>query len=146
MDIETTRFGTVQIEPEDEIRFPAGLIGLEDCRRWVLLADDHNDALGWLQSTECPEVALAVVSPRRFVQGYQVRLARRDLDPLGLETLGDAQVLVVVSMSNGAIVANLKAPLVFHLERGLGAQVIAKDPHPLQHELAPAPAPLRRSA
>ena len=66
MQIRTTRFGALEIEAEDIINFPTGLLGLEDCRHWVLLADAQNNALGWLQCTSRPEVALAVVSPRRL--------------------------------------------------------------------------------
>ncbi len=63
MDIQTSRFGTIAIEVEDILVFPNGLLGLEDCQHWVLLADAQNDALGWLQSTSRPEIALAVVTP-----------------------------------------------------------------------------------
>ena len=84
MDITTTRFGTVTIDDEDVLTFVDGLIGMEDCRRWALLADAQNSALGWLQSLDRPEVALAVVCPRRFVADYRVRVARRDVEPLGL--------------------------------------------------------------
>ena len=62
MEIATTRFGTVQIEPEDILDFPSGLIGLDGSRRWVLLADGESDSLGWLQSIQRPDLALAVVS------------------------------------------------------------------------------------
>ena len=44
MRIDTTRFGQVEIEPHDLIHFPSGILGLEDCRQWVLLADAENDA------------------------------------------------------------------------------------------------------
>ena len=58
------------------------MLGLGDCLRWVLLADSQGDSLGWLQSVDHPSLALAVVSPRRFVPGYEVRLARNELQPL----------------------------------------------------------------
>src|SRR4051812_25898015 len=86
MEIRTTRFGPVQVEPGDVISFPHGMLGLDDCRQWVLLADAHNDALGWLQSTTRPEIALAVVSPRRFVPDYQVRMGRAETGSFALDT------------------------------------------------------------
>ena len=48
MKIDTTRFGALEMQPEDVLHFPGGMLGLEDCRDWVLLADAENDALGWL--------------------------------------------------------------------------------------------------
>ena len=79
MNISTTKFGSISIEEADVLTFVDGLIGMEDCQRWVLLGDSENTALAWLQSLERPEVALGVVSPRRFVPDYQVRVAKREI-------------------------------------------------------------------
>jgi flagellar assembly factor FliW len=133
MNISTTRFGRLEIDEADVLTFVDGLIGMEECRRWVLLGDAQNDALGWLQSLDRAEVAVAVVSPRRFVPGYQVRVARRDIQPLGIRDSKDAQVLVIISYANGALGLNLKAPLVVHLEARLGRQIVARDDHPVQY-------------
>jgi flagellar assembly factor FliW len=135
MNLSTTRFGSVTIEEGDVLNFVDGLIGMEQCRRWVLLADASNPALGWLQSTERGDLALAVVSPRRFVPDYAVRVARRDIEPLALVEPNDAQVLVIVGQVDGSLVLNLKAPLVIHLRERLGRQIVARDDHAVQHRL-----------
>ncbi|HEY2253072.1 MAG TPA: flagellar assembly protein FliW [Planctomycetaceae bacterium] len=135
MDITTTRFGTITIEREDVMTFVDGLIGMEDCRQWALLADAENDALGWLQCLDRPEVALAVVSPRRFVQDYQVRVARRDIVPLGLPSAEEAQVLVILNQVNDNLMVNLKAPLVIYAGERIGRQIVAKDDHAVQHPI-----------
>jgi flagellar assembly factor FliW len=135
MKISTTRFGNLTIEDADVLTFVDGLIGMEDCRRWVLLADAQNSALGWLQSLDRPEVALGVVSPRRFVADYQVRVARREIQPLGLENPSEAQILVIVSQASGSLSLNLKAPLVVHVAERLGRQIVARDDHAVQHRL-----------
>jgi flagellar assembly factor FliW len=135
MNISTTRFGAVTIEDADILTFVDGLIGMEDCRRWVLLADAQNTALGWLQSLDRPDVALGVVSPRRFVADYQVRVARREIQPLGLQNPADAQILAIVSHSEGGLALNLKAPLIIHVAERLGRQIVARDDHAIQHRL-----------
>jgi flagellar assembly factor FliW len=146
MKLDTTRFGSVEMQPDDLIHFPSGLMGMEYARHWVLLADAENEALGWLQSTSQPELALAVVSPRRFVPDYQVRVSRGELTPLELSEVKEAQVLAVVGKNDRGITMNLKAPLVINLERRLGRQVITNGEQPLQYPLAPEPMPLRKSA
>lgn len=146
MEITTSRFGSVKIEGDDVIRFPRGLLGLEECRQWVLLADQCNEALAWLQSVERPEVALAVVSPRRFVPGYQMRVARRELASLELDDVKTAKILVIVGKTDRAITLNLKAPVLINLERRLGRQVITNGDLPVRHELGSEPPSLRRSA
>jgi len=135
MELHTTRFGSVDIEPDDILHFPGGMLGLEGCRHWVLLADAQNDALGWLQCASRADVALAVVSPRRFVAGYQARVARCEIAPLGLEETKDARVLVIVSKNDHAITLNLKAPLVINLSERLGCQVVTSGDQSVQYEL-----------
>jgi flagellar assembly factor FliW len=136
VQISTTRFGLVTIEPGDILHFPGGLLGLEDCHRWVLLADGENEALAWLQSTSRPEVALAVVHPKRFVPQYQLRVGRRDLEPLALSSLADAEVLAIVSSHHDMLTLNLKAPLVINLPRRLGRQVITESDATVHHAVA----------
>ena len=146
MDVFTTRFGLLSVQSQDEIVFAQGLIGLEDCRRWVMLTDSANPALGWLQNLEQGHIAVGVVSPRRFVPDYQLRVDRTDLRTLGLTTIRDAEVVVIASRQEGGITLNLRAPLVINVENRLGCQVIAKDEHPVQYPLNLQNVKLRRTA
>lgn len=146
MNVNTTRFGRLQVEPHDLLDFPAGVFGLETCKQWVLLADAQNDALGWLQCTSRPDIALAVVTPRRFVPEYQVRVARQELTPLALDDLRDAKVLVIVGRNDGSITLNLKAPLVINLKNRTGRQVVVNNDVAIQHELISEPKVIRMIA
>jgi flagellar assembly factor FliW len=144
MNVSTTRFGSIAIEEDDVLTFVDGLIGMESCRRWVLLADAQNNALAWMQCLDRPDVALAVISPRRFVADYQVRVSLRDLQPLALDEPSRAQVLVIVSQVGEQLAVNLKAPLLIHLEKRLGRQIVARDDHPVQYPL-PASSRFRKT-
>ncbi len=146
MVIHTTRFGSVETHPEDVLHFPEGLLGLAACQDWVLLADVQNEAVVWMQSTDHPEIAMAVVSPCRFVPGFQMRVARRELEPLGLEDVRAAQVLVIVSKTGRAVTLNLKAPLVINVERRVGRQVITNGELPMQYEVSSVSPALKKSA
>lgn len=145
-EIQTSRFGTLQIESSDIIEFPRGILGMENLREWILFADSGNPQLGWLQSAQQPEVALAVVSPQRFVPDYQVRVARRELAPLHLTQTENAHVLAIVGKNQQHITLNLKAPLVINLPERLGCQVVAKGDQPIQHELPYLVKPLKKIA
>jgi flagellar assembly factor FliW len=146
MRINTSRFGRIDVDAGDIIQFPSGLPGLEDCREWALLADSTNDALGWLQCTTRGDMALAVVSPRRFVPDYQVRIPRSELTPLAISDISQAQVVVVVGKTDTTLTLNLKAPIVINLEARTGRQVVASGELPLQYELTINRQPLRKSA
>jgi flagellar assembly factor FliW len=146
MQIQTTRFGVVHVDPDAILAFPNGILGLGNCRHWVLLADAHNDALAWMQSTTRPDIALAVVSPRRYVPDYQVRVTRGELKSLDLKDLRQAEVLVIVSRNDFELTLNLKAPLVINLEQRLGRQVISNADQSVQYPLETVRPPLRKSA
>ena len=147
MQLGTTRFGTVTIDANDILLFPSGLIAFEDCQHWVILGDAENDAVGWLQCVSRPDVALPVVSPRRFVTDYQVRVMRSELAPLQLSELDQAYVLGIISRNEASLTLNLKAPVIINLDRHLGRQIITTDQQPVQFELTTLPvAALRKSA
>ncbi len=146
MLVKTTRFGDVPIEPVDIINFSQGIIGLSDCRAWVILADEANDALAWLQSVDRPEIAMAVVCPRRFVPSYQIRIGRLELTPLKMSEPREAHVLVAVGKHQGHITLNLKAPLLLNIEDNLGCQVVNRAEFEVQHILTHTADNLRRSA
>ena len=133
MDITTTRFG-ITID-EDVLTFVDGLIGMEDCRRWALLADAQNSTLGWLQSLDRPEVVLAVVCPRRFVPDYRRGSRGATSSRSASINANDAQVLAIVNQVGDSLALNLKAPLVVHVATRLGRQIVAKDDHAVQHLL-----------
>jgi flagellar assembly factor FliW len=146
MQISTTRFGTLAVDVDDLLHFPHGLIGFEEHRHWVLLADPANSAVGWLQSAERPAIALAVVSPRRFREDYRIRVGQSQLAALSLEEKDRLYALCVVSKQNGSCVMNLRAPILINLDRKVGCQLVTGDEQPLQAELANPPAQLRKSA
>ena len=144
-EICTTRFGSIRISTTDLIHFPQGLIGFEDCQRWILLGDSGNSAVGWLQSATHNDVAMAVISPRRFIPDYRFHISQQQLSQIELNDLDRAFVLIVVAKTNGSLTANLKAPVIVNLDRRLGCQVVVDDDHPLQHALLP-PVLLRKIA
>lgn len=147
MQIATTHFGPVEIEVDDILLFPRGVIAFEDCRHWVLLSDADNPALAWLQSVSRSEVALPVISPRRFTPDYTLHISRGQLAPLELSHFDEAYLLAVVSQSDGDLTVNLKAPLIINLNRRLGRQVITSDEQPVALVLTSAqPAVWRKSA
>ncbi len=146
MEIATTRFGAVQISRSDRICFPGGLPGFEDCRDWVLLAERPQSEMGWLQSTVWPDLALAVVNPRVYVPSYEVRVEPSELNPLGLGSPADAQVLAIVARHGDFLTLNLKAPLAINVRRQLGRQVVNNGTWSLHHVVTGRPVPLRKSA
>lgn len=146
MHIDTSRFGPVAITPEDILLFSRGVIGFEEHRHWVLLDDEDSDCVAWLQSLTGAEVALPMVSPRRFVPSYRVHIATSQLSPLELAVLDRAFVLVVLSQSEQSLTINLRAPIVLNLDRRIGRQLVTSTEEQIQMAISGESAALRKSA
>lgn len=136
MRIETTRFGTLEINERELFLFPQGLIGMETLRQWALVADPANPVVVWLQSASRDDRAIPLISPRSFVEGFRVRVHRRALAPVQLRNGDRTYVLTALSEDHGALVTNLRAPIVLNLHRHLGCQVITEDDLPLRYQIA----------
>ncbi len=97
MDVETTRFGVVDVDDTRLITFPAGLLGFTAYKTYALLQPDSNGAFLWMQSVEAPELAFVVTDPTMCVRDYEVPIRREQMQELGLETLDEAQIFVIVN-------------------------------------------------
>lgn len=131
MQIQSTRFGQLEISHSDLIFMPHGLIGFEEYRHWVLLASKESEELAWLQSVALSHVALPMISPRRFVPNYRLQVQRRDLDLLQMHAKDQVYVLASLSKQGNHWTTNLKSPVIMNSTRRLAVQVIVIDDQPL---------------
>ncbi|HSZ03967.1 MAG TPA: flagellar assembly protein FliW [Solirubrobacteraceae bacterium] len=140
---QSIRFGTVEIEAQDVIEFPFGLIGLGGLRYTLI---DRNPGTGflWLHAVDDPALALPVVSPFQFFSTFSLQIAPEDRERTGIEDATGAQLYVTVRATPNPldITANLRAPLV--IQEGRGYQVInTNEDAPLQAPLFALPAQSR---
>jgi flagellar assembly factor FliW len=124
MDVRTTRFGTVQIADDRLITFPKGLLGFSHCTRFCLLQPADDSAFFWLQSLDEPGLAFIVTDPAMFVPEYSVPIRPEQMTDLGLNTLDDAQVLVICNKVDQSITGNLQGPLVVNTLSKTGEQFV----------------------
>jgi len=136
MQIQSTRFGKLEVSHADMLLMPNGVIGFETCRHWVLLATEETEEVAWLQSVALPSVALPVISPRRFLPNYRLNVHRRSLELLQLHSRDQVFVLSVVSRNENSLTTNLKSPIILNSTRRLALQVVVSDDQPLAHPLA----------
>ncbi len=127
MQLETTRFGTVEIDEDRVINFPSGLLGFSSYTDFVLLQPDEQGVFFWLQSTETPDLAFVVTDPALWVPDYKANIRREQMEDLGMNEIGDAQVLVVVNKRDDLLSANLQGPLVVNVDGKAGMQLVLAD-------------------
>ena len=127
MNVQTTRFGMVNLDQKRIITFPAGLLGFSTYKSFALLQPDDEGVFYWLQSLESPELAFVVTDPTLWVQGYEASIRREQMDELALSKLADAQVFVIVNKYGRALTANLQGPLVINLTNHKAMQLVLAD-------------------
>lgn len=129
MFIETSRFGTIQINQEDLLTFDEGLLGFVNLRKFVLLEDPSDEIFVWLQSCELPEVAFPVLEPELFSPSYEVRLTKSDLEALCVVENGSIRSFSIVTIPQDPqqMTANLKAPIVVNTRTRKARQCVLQD-------------------
>lgn len=127
MNVETTRFGVVDVDEARVLHFAAGLLGFSSYKNYVLLQPDEEGVFFWLQSVEAPELAFVVTDPSMWVEGYEATIRREQTDELGLKSLSDAQVLVIVNKYEHQLTANLQGPLVINGGNHRAMQLVLAD-------------------
>ena len=127
MIVQTSRFGQVEVDDTRVIKFPKGLLGFARYKKYVLIQPGDEGYFYWLQSVETPELAFVVTDPSLFVQGYEVPLKAEQMNELGIENEGEAQVFVIVNKRGSVLTGNLRGPLVVHADRKIGEQLVLAD-------------------
>lgn len=125
MQIESSRFGTVEVRDDAVLTFPSGLIGLPG-ERWALIAQDERSPFYWLHSAEHADVAVPVTRPWLFFHDYEVRVSDEEARSLGLAGPEGAEILCVVRATPRLedFTINLAGPIVINTARRLGRQII----------------------
>ncbi len=133
MKIESPRFGSLEVDADKLIVFPAGLPGFEDCKKFTLLeiGETKSPSVGVLQSVERPEVAFSVAVPDQFGLHYEFTLTEDEEKLIRVSRIEDIVVLLILRRNDSsqtptevAVKANLMAPLVINVAQRIGLQKI----------------------
>lgn len=138
MKISIKRFDLqdVSIAPDSVLTFPAGLVGLEENRRFCLMHEEGSPTVFWLQSLDDEALTLNVVSPDSLDMAYSINLSDEECRQIDLQDPADAVVLLVVFREEGAgegaggLGVSARSPLVVNAKSRLGLQKVLSDVQP----------------
>ena len=127
--VQTSRFGDIEIEEDQIINFPSGLIGFSEDRRFVIREDEAASPFRWLQAVDNQALAFVMIEPHVSVSNYELELTKDNLKKLKAESIKDLSVFALVTMAKNMedVTVNLQGPLLFNLEKRLGLQFIIQD-------------------
>ncbi|MBI1320404.1 MAG: hypothetical protein GC168_15875 [Candidatus Hydrogenedens sp.] len=135
MQLQTTRFGVLDIDPDTVLTFTQPIIGFPEQRRYILLDGPEGSGLSWLQSTEQGDLAFLLMRPKDVIADYQVKLSQHELNELAAASQDDLLLftLLVVPADKTKIRTNLKAPVLINRKHRLGKQtVLERTDYPIQ--------------
>ena len=124
MEIETTRFGRLEVNDERLITFPKGLLGFPDYQRFALIQTGDENYFFWLQSLDEPSLAFVVTDPSIFFKDYEVPMREETQQDLQLTDAGLAQLFVICNKVGDWLTGNLLGPILVNAGNRLGTQVV----------------------
>lgn len=131
MKLSGTRFGTIEVEEQDVLTFPDGLVGFMETQKYVLVnTGDHESPFRWLQSLERPELAFLLADPDKYLSDYHPKL--RNQDYIDLDMGYEVPYLIYVTANipkgrPGDMTLNLTGPIIINALNRIGKQVVLED-------------------
>jgi len=127
--IKTTRFGELEVNPNDIVTFAEGLLGFENLKRYFVVDPGDSTLILWLQSTEDEKVAFPIIEPKIFKPDYIAKLLPADLNGLELDSLQNAKLYSILTIPANVteMSANLKAPVVINSNKKVAKQIVLQD-------------------
>ncbi len=127
MIIQTSRFGSLEVDDSRLIGCDKGILGFPDNREYALVQTGEDSGFYWLQSVDRDDLAFVVCDPRLFVPDYRVPVKAEELIPIGLDDPANAQVFIIVNKIDGMLTGNLQGPLVVNVETRQAKQLVLSD-------------------
>ena len=125
MEKINTRFGEVEYDPENLLHFPAGLIGLPNLRRFIVMPNKKKGPLFWIQCVDDPDIAFVLTDPTNFFLDYLLQPDTSERQSLHIDDNDECFVLTVVTVPpDQNITLNLAAPIFFAPKTNRAIQVI----------------------
>lgn len=113
MQIDTSRFGKLELDEEVFIHFPWGIPGFGPLKRYVLL-EHRNGPFQWLQAVDDPTVAFVVCPPEAL--GFRYTVPSQKADPIELNNADDLAMLIMVCFDREqkTLRPHLRGPLLMN--------------------------------
>jgi flagellar assembly factor FliW len=127
----TKYFGPVAYEETNVLKFPAGLPGFEDERRFLSLEQAAHAPLVFLQSLTTPDLCFVALPASSIEPSYELEVEDGDLELLGIDRsrrpdFGQVLLkLALVTIAQDGISANLFAPVLINTLNLLAVQAMS---------------------
>lgn len=136
MLVQTRDFGDLTINDSDVINFVQPILGFEDYKKFVFLADDEDEdnCFAWLQSLDEKNICFVLTNPLVLNEEYKPNFPNSVEKELGK---GDkfTWLLTVIKSDITKSTVNLKSPIVLNPEAQKGLQVVLEEKFPIRQTI-----------
>ena len=131
MQINTKRFGLIEIEDEKIITFENGIIGFPELKHFTMIhdAEEGSEAvIRFLQSIEEPAFAMPVINPLVVKEDYNPEVNDELLASAGNLTEDNTLILVTITIPSDLtkMSVNLQGPFVINVDERKACQIIVE--------------------
>jgi len=126
MQIDTMRFGLVEVDVTKLITFEDGIPGLEEYKKYALLQFEESYPIIWLQSVDEGRICLPVLDTFAVLNGYVFDIDDEDVKDLKLNGPEDLHVVSVLVIPEDVqqMTVNLAAPIIINTVSGKAKQIL----------------------
>jgi flagellar assembly factor FliW len=111
--------------PGNIVRLPAGILGFEQHKEYMLLANPAEMPFAWLRVADSASLAFVVINPFVVMPDYAPDIPDTDAEFLDLKEPTDALLFSIVTLRGpNRATLNLKGPIVINRHTHTGKQVI----------------------
>lgn len=142
MQVNTRKFGVLEIDEKDIVTFEHGLPGFLDAHKFIMLPYEKDSPFLYLQSVEEEYLAFLMTSPFLFFDDYEFIMDEVNMNELGVKSEEDIAVYTMITVSNNEtdkITANLVAPIVVNIHKRQAKQIVLeRSQYQTKHRIVPA--------
>jgi flagellar assembly factor FliW len=124
MEIQSSRFGRLDVGEDRIMTFPHGLLGFPSFSRYALIDAGGDNYFFWLQSVDEPNLAFVVTDPTVFFKEYQAPVREEMAQELQLADPTQLQMFVICNKVGDWLTGNLLGPILVNAQNGLAQQVV----------------------
>ena len=126
MQIQTTRFGEIDIDESKIIAFGEGLMGFEHLKRFTLITSEDTWPFQWMQALDDPDIALCSIVPIQLFPDYSPHVPHSVFDDLAIVNDDDVALYTaaVIPQDFVKMTTNLAAPIIINTANNRGIQII----------------------
>ena len=138
MQVANEKLKDLEINPKDIIHFDEGIPGFEEYKDYVLLQEQEVPFVMTLQSVDSESPSFVVIDPYAFVQNYDPKLSKKDMEYFDTDNIDDLKILLITVIPKKLedTVVNLKSPIIINAKTNKAKQLILENTeYPIRYRL-----------